>query len=81
VGLILSRDHIHTVTAGVSHEATPPWPLYAFATYAKWDITGGCLMNIVRNLYPVLKKEAVGFCEILQTVYFDLFVHSLVQSE
>jgi hypothetical protein len=38
-------------------------------------------MNIVRNAFPVLKKEAVGFCETLQTVYCDLFVHSLEQSE
>jgi hypothetical protein len=37
-------------------------------------------MSIMRNSYPVL-KEAVGFCETLQTVYCDLFVRSLVQSE
>jgi hypothetical protein len=36
---------------------------------------------IVRNSYPVLKKEAVSCCETLQTVYYDLFVYSLVQSE
>jgi hypothetical protein len=36
---------------------------------------------IVRNSYPVLKKEAVGCCETLQTVYYDLFVYSMVQSE
>jgi hypothetical protein len=36
---------------------------------------------IMRNSYPLLKKEAVGCCETLQTVYCDLFVHSLVQSE
>jgi hypothetical protein len=78
--LILSRDHIHTYCWGFSWSQSPSWPLYAFATSTKCDITEGWLMNIVRNSYPVL-KEAVGFCEALQTVYCDLFVHSLVQSE
>jgi hypothetical protein len=36
---------------------------------------------IVRNSYPFLKEEAVGCCETLQNVYYDLFVYSLVQSE
>jgi hypothetical protein len=78
VGLILSGDHIHTVTVGVSHEASHFHGPYMPLLSTECDITAGCLM---RNLYPVLKKEAVSFCETLQTIYCDLFVHSLVQSE
>jgi hypothetical protein len=83
MGLILSRDHIHTYCCGFSWSQSLPFPLYAFATSTKYhDITGGCVMYyIMRNSYPVLKKEAVGCCETLQTVYYDLFVYSLVPRE
>jgi hypothetical protein len=51
MGLILSRDHIHTYCWGFSWSQSLPWVLYAFVTSTKYhDMTGRCLIYyIMRN--------------------------------
>lgn len=86
MGLILSRDDIHTATAAVS----PPWPLHTFAAAKNYcDITGGCLMYYCTPPCPHLEEHVSSFegggsqllRNIVDSVYRGLFVHSLVQSK